>query len=434
MIVRILFILFTITLTTTISAEDNIYVGKINYAHSSLMYQIGISVENNKTKVHYSCLDMNAYQIPALKISLTLDSLIFYILSDAYIYEYKFKRISNDFKGRLYIYANETEQLLNSFETTIIKIKNPVSNVKKRDVSFLSNGLQLHGTLWEPTTPGKRALVFVTSSQGSDRSATSAEAYYFSSLGFLVFHYDKRGTGKSDGNWESATIEELASDDINAILFLSSSTHIPISQIGIKGSSQGGIKIPYILSKLPTLKYGVSVSCPGGSLLESDLNHWRNNMINTVGMKNIDLATSVQKVCYEYLAGLNSFDAVETILHKYSKQPWFKHIWVPEKQISKDKKLTFSGLSYFKKIKQPILIIQGLSDIVIPKKSYQVIDKALKEAGNEVFKIHILKNTTHSMTILDNKFPYFQRIAPNYLTEITKWVHALDTTQISTTK
>ncbi|MBK9737206.1 MAG: hypothetical protein IPO92_20555 [Saprospiraceae bacterium] len=51
----------------------------------------------------------------------------------------------------------------------------------------------------------------------------------FASKGFVVFNYDKRGTGKSEGNWKSATIEELASDDINGILFMSKTNQIPLS-------------------------------------------------------------------------------------------------------------------------------------------------------------------------------------------------------------
>ncbi len=71
----------------------------------------------------------------------------------------------------------------------------------------------------------KKGLFFVTSSQGNDRSGTNAEAYYFANLGYTVFNYDKRGTGKSEGNWQSATIEELCSDDINAITFFAKTTN-----------------------------------------------------------------------------------------------------------------------------------------------------------------------------------------------------------------
>ena len=67
-----------------------------------------------------------------------------------------------------------------------------------------------------------------------------------------------------------------ANDDIQAIEYLSQIEKLPLSQIGIKGSSQGATKVPYILSKLPQLGFGIAVSCPGSSLLESDINYWKN--------------------------------------------------------------------------------------------------------------------------------------------------------------
>jgi dipeptidyl aminopeptidase/acylaminoacyl peptidase len=420
-----IFIFLLFFLTSIANAQEGVYVGKLNYGNSSLDYQIDIEQKENQLKVFFSSIEMNAYKIPALNVSYKNDALSFYIVSDFYTYEYNFEKEGNKLIGKLKVYTNSPEQLLNTFETSLIKNETDISIIEKEEITFQSNGLQLKGTIWKPKTSNKRCLFYVTSSQGNDRSATSAEALYFANKGFVVFHYDKRGTGRSEGNWESATIEELASDDVNALLFVSKTIEIPLSKIGIKGSSQGAIKIPYILSKLPQLKFGISVSCPGGTLLESDLNFWRNSNINQIGKENINIATKAQKASYEYLAGITSYKAVENIQKQYGNQSWFKYIWIPKKDIAKDKKLNFSGLTYFKKVTQPVLVIQGLSDNVIPENSYKVIDKALKKAGNKEYEIAILKNTTHSMTIIDAKFPYFQKLESTYLSKIAKWVDSL---------
>ena len=423
--VHYLFIIFFIAITSSANAEEVTYSGSLNYANGSLNYQIEVTKTENQASIFFTSIEMNAYQIPALNVNLSNDSLNFYIVSDSYTYEYKFKKLNGGLTGKLNIYANETEELLNSIESVLTKKETDASEIKEEEVTFQSNGLQLKGTIWKPNKPNNRCLFLVTSSQGSDRSASSAEAYYFASKGFVVFNYDKRGTGKSEGNWKSATIEELAADDINGILFISTTNQIPLSRIGIKGSSQGGIKIPYILSKLPALKFGISVSCPDGTLLESDLNYWRNSNIDKIGKENINIATRTQKVSYEYLAGITTFQTIENFAKKYNTQSWYKYIWIPEKEIAKDEKLKFSGLPYFKTAKQPILLIQGTSDVVIPENSYKVIDKILRKAGNKSYHIVILKNASHSMTIVDNNFPYFQKLAPTYLSEITKWIDNL---------
>ncbi|WP_424279707.1 alpha/beta hydrolase family protein [Eudoraea sp.] len=316
---------------------------------------------------------------------------------------------------------------MNSFETDLIQEKETEGDViKKQDLSFTSNGLKLYGTLWEPKNSIQKGLFFVTSSQGNDRSGTNAEASYFADLGYTVFNYDKRGTGKSEGNWQSATIEELCSDDINAIAFFAKATRLPLSEIGIKGSSQGGIKIPYILTKMPELKFGISISCPSGTLLESDLNYWKNTNVYQVGQENIIVAEKVQKAGYDYLANNLSYKKLNSIKNKYVNQDWFKYVWIPEENITKDYKLNFSGIPYFKKISQPILVIQGQSDIVIPGNSYKIIEKALKKSESKKYEILTLDNTTHSMTYLDKEFPYFQTLSPKYLVSITEWLKIIE--------
>lgn len=403
------------------------YSGTIYYGKSSIKYHIKLKDIDNQINTFFTSIEMNAYEIPCLNTTLEKDSLKFYVISDYYTYEYKYIKQNNNFKGHLIIYSNENEHILNSFETDLIQEKETEGDViKKQDLSFTSNGLKLYGTLWEPKNSIQKGLFFVTSSQGNDRSSTNAEASYFADLGYTVFNYDKRGTGKSEGNWQSATIEELCSDDINAIAFFAKATRLPISEIGIKGSSQGGIKIPYILTKMPELKFGISISCPSGTLLESDLNYWKNTNVNQVGQENIIVAEKVQKAGYDYLANNLSYKKLNSIKNKYVNQDWFKYVWIPEENITKDYKLNFSGIPYFKKISQPILVIQGQSDIVIPGNSYKIIEKALKKSESKKYEILTLDNTTHSMTYLDKEFPYFQTLSPKYLVSITEWLKIIE--------
>jgi len=418
-------ILSMLFFTVTLNAQS--FSGSISYGKSTFNYKINLTEIGGQTKAFFSSLEMNAYEIPCQNTTFEKDSLAFYVVSDYYTYEYKYIKLYNNFKGHLSVYSNENEQLLNTFETDLIEEDTTESNViEKQNVSFTFNGLRFHGTLWKPNSSIQKGLFFVTSSQGNDRSGTNAEASYFANLGYTVFNYDKRGTGKSEGNWQSATIEELCLDDINAIHFFAKITNLSLSEIGIKGSSQGGIKIPYILTKLPELKFGISISCPSGTLLDSDLNHWKNTNIDQIGQKNINVAEKVQKAAYDYLANNMSYKKLNSIKNKYINQDWFKYIWIPEKNIQKDYKLNFSGLPYFKKISQPILVIQGLSDNVIPNNSYIIIEKALKKSESSIYEIITLENTTHSMTYLDKEFPYFQTLSPKYLVSVAAWLKKIE--------
>jgi hypothetical protein len=402
------------------------YSGTINYEQSAIDYQVDLKVTGEQTAAFFTSINMNAFEIPCQNTTLVKDTLKFYVISDYYTYEYQYSKRDDNFNGNLKIYSNESEQLLNSLETNLTREKlDKQDNIERKDFTFISNGLQLYGTMWKPKESLHKGLFFVTSSQGNDRSGTNAEAYYFANLGYTIFNYDKRGTGKSEGEWQSATIEELCADDMNALAFFSEISALPLSEIGIKGSSQGGIKIPYILSKVPELGFGISISCPEGTLLESDLNLWKNQHSNKIGEQNINQALKVQKAAYNYLAGNISYENLVRLKNENSGEEWLKYVWIPEADVPKDHKLNFSGLPYFKEISQPILVIQGLSDEVIPEESYQTIEKAIGKSKSPAFQVITLENTAHSMTWQNEDFPYFQILSPEYLPLIRDWLKTI---------
>ncbi len=399
------------------------YSSTIDFGQSSITYQVKLMQEENQTKVFFSSMDMNAYEIPCQKVTLTKDKFQFFVISDYYTYEYNYIKNKKGFKGNLTVNSNESGKLLNTFDTDLRLVKNVEDDaIEKEDFTFISNNLKLSGTLWKPETSNKKGLFFVTTSQGNDRSGNNAEANYFTKLGYTVFNYDKRGTGKSEGNWQSATIEELCKDDMNAIRFFSETTGIPLSKTGIKGSSQGGIKVPYILTRLTQIGFGISVSCPSGSLLESDLNSWQQRNQKNIGKENIRAAANIQKSAFNYVAGNITYKSLQKIKSKYVDEEWMKYVWIPEQEIQKDPKLNFSGLPYFKELVQPILVIQGLSDEVIPISSYKIIKEAIGASKAPFFDIITHKNTSHSMTFLNPEFPYFQVLAPDYLSSMTTWL------------
>lgn len=392
-----------------------------------MSYQIKLVETSNQTQAFFSSTAMNAFEIPCQNTTIDKDTLSFYVISDYYTYEYQFSRIAENYEGVLNVYSNETEQLLNTFETYLNQeTSSEAERIERQEFTFTSNDLKLSGSLWKPKNPINKGLFFVTSSQGNDRSGTNAEAAHFAQLGYTVFNYDKRGTGKSQGNWQSASIEELCSDDMNALQFFSQVSSLSLDDIGIKGSSQGGTKIPYILAKMPELGFGISVSCPSGTLLESDLNSWKNSHSDKIGKANIDQALKVQKAGYDYLAGNIPYETLLEIKNKNQGKDWFNEIWFPEQDVQKDMKLNFSGLPYFEQVTQPVLVIQGLSDQVIPADSYKVIKQALKKSPPKMYEVLTLDNTTHSMTYVDQEFPYFQLLPQGYLPAITDWLEKTD--------
>ena len=394
------------------------------FKHGNFSDKIIFEIEHDSVSlnVFFTSLEQNANRIPFQNIEVKEDSINFKLQSDFYTYSFRNKWIDNysALQGSLTVDSITT---LYSLEKELLDNSNAP---KSEEVNFESNGLNLNGTIRYPDSNVGKALIIVTSSGNSDRSASRAEAILFAQMGFTTFHYDKRGTGISEGNWNIATIEELLADDVTAIEYFSNKTGIPLKEIGIKGSSQGAAKIPYILSELENLKYGIAVSCPGVTLLESDLNYWRNINADLIGNE-VDNATKFQRKVFEFIAGKLSRTDLEKVINNEKSNSWFHNVWVPNlDEVQIDKKLLYSPIPYFETAKQPILILQGTKDEIIPKNSNETISEALIKSGNDNFKTILLEGASHSMYYVgESDFPYWSKLHPDYLTTIENWINTV---------
>ena len=402
------------------------FSGVFKYGNFSDKISFEIEQDSASFKVYFTSLEQNANRIPCQGITVSGDSINFKLQSDLYTYFFRNNWIENNNK----LQGVLTVDTITAPYTLERELPGRSQNPKSEDISFESERLKINGTIWYPKNEGNKAIVILTSSGNADRSASRAEAILFAQMGFTVFHYDKRGTGNSDGNWQAATIEELAMDDINAIRYFSNKTGIPLTNIGINGSSQGAAKVPYVLSELKDLNYGIVVSCPGVSLLESDLNYWKNRNAEEIGSE-IEDATKLQRKVFEFIAGKLSRTDLETAVNNEKSKSWFANVWVPNlDDVQIDKKLLYSPIPYFETTKQPILIIQGTKDEIIPANSYEIISEALAKSHNDNYKVVLLEGASHSMhKIGESDFPYWSKQHPDYLVTIENWINTVSITK-----
>jgi predicted esterase len=401
--------------------KPGIFSGVFTHGNFSDIISFEIQKDSADWKVFFTSLEQNAVRIPAQQVKINEDSINFVLQSDRYTYSFKNKWITNfdELSGTLLVDTLKTKYVLKRGS------KNEGNGLKAEETIFTSNALQIGGTLWQPAEPNGEAMVFISSSGGADRSASRAEAIHFSKIGYTTFHYDKRGTGISEGNWQAATMEELLSDDIHAIQYSSERTGIPLSKIGIKGSSQGSAKIPYILNDIPELRYGIVVSCPGSTLLESDLNYWKNRNHQVFG-GDLESAAELQGKVFEHIAGKISRKDLEKALERKKNKSWSVDIWVPNlDEVQIDKKLLYSPIPHFQKTQQPLLVIQGTMDEIIPVDSHKIIVEALEKAQNDHYEILLLKDANHTMNYVGRTdFPYWSKLHPEYLSSIENWLKA----------
>lgn len=116
-------------------------------------------------------------------------------------------------------------------------------SVQRQAVVYRAGDVEIAATLLRParTTP-TTAVVIVHGSGTSarDNPWTTAYAEALAQRGIIVLYPDKRGSGRSSGDWRTASVQDLAADVRAALAFLRSQPAVDSAAIGIIGFSQGG--------------------------------------------------------------------------------------------------------------------------------------------------------------------------------------------------
>jgi len=131
------------------------------------------------------------------------------------------------------------------------------------EVTYSSGDTVLAASLLIPPGPGPfPGVVIVHGSGSSDRSNpwTAAYAQALVERGVAVLHPDKRGSGKSGGNWRDATFETLADDALAGLEQLCSRASIDTARVGLIGFSQGGDIVPLAATRSPKVRFVIDVS------------------------------------------------------------------------------------------------------------------------------------------------------------------------------
>ncbi|RNC87205.1 MAG: alpha/beta fold hydrolase [Winogradskyella sp.] len=126
-------------------------------------------------------------------------------------------------------------------EFTATKLKNEF--YKQEEVEYFNGDVRLAGLLMTPYNTNKStAVVFIHGSGISDRNSFwyMHQANYLARNGYMVLLPDKRGCGKSEGEWHTASFQDFSDDITAALNYLSNNKKTEFSKKGVIGISQGG--------------------------------------------------------------------------------------------------------------------------------------------------------------------------------------------------
>jgi len=113
------------------------------------------------------------------------------------------------------------------------------------DVRFenTAQNIELAGMLFVPEGEGPFPAAVIIHGSGTSHRDSGwylTLTQYLQENGVVVLLPDKRGSELSEGDWRTASFEDLATDSVAAVNFLKKQEETTISGIGVVGLSEGG--------------------------------------------------------------------------------------------------------------------------------------------------------------------------------------------------
>ena len=282
-------------------------------------------------------------------------------------------------------------------------------NYEEREVRFNNGVIDLAGTLVMPrSSVPLPAVVVIHGSGSSDRTNpwTSAYVKALALRGIAVLHPDKRGSGKSKGDWKKASFSDLADDTIAAVEFLRNTEGIDKARVGVAGFSQGGHIAPLAASRSSAIAFVIDVSGSVVPMFEqisdeiemtaerAGLTAAQIGSVNEINRKGLEYA-STGKGWDEYLKLLNAAKSGDLKGHKLVEGfPSDPNDWRRDFIHAMG---NFDPMPYWEKLSQPVLFVFGGKDANIRvTKSVRLIETVLDRAKTN-YILMVFKNNGHGI-------------------------------------
>jgi len=238
------------------------------------------------------------------------------------------------------------------------------------DFRNTAQDIGLGGMLFIPSGEGPFAAVVVIHGSGTSRRNSRwylTLTQYLQESGVAVLLPDKRGSEKSQGDWRSASFEDLATDTLAAIQYLKDQDTIAISELGVVGMSQGGWIAPIVANQSPDIAF--LVNFVGATVTpQEQLLYEENHNLRQMG----------------FLPGISNL--VAFISTAYLKNFGQKEFW--------DEIEGFDPLPYWKQLTVDALALYGRDDTNVPSADSAEKLRALK---NPRIQVRIYDGSGHAL-------------------------------------
>ena len=436
-----------------IASVEGVWQGALEANGLRLRFQLHVTHDDQKQLVAaLDSPDMGISGLPAVKVSQKLTVFHFEIPVVQGVYEGNLNAAKNAITGT-WTQGGITHNLNFKRSDQLVELVRP-QNPKKpypyreEEVTFANPKAQisLAGTLTLPAGPGPfPAAILIAGSGPHDRDENVAGhrpflvlADHLTRKGIAVLRYDKRGIGKSTGNYDQATTEDFAGDVAAALEFLKTRKEINVRKIGLIGHSEGGLIAPMIATRSSDVAWLVLLAAPGLKgeqimLLQSEL------ILKVAGFDDDRIAKARDFNLQSYALARKEKDpeALETKLTELVDSTGMSTTLPPTALKPQARMMTSAWFRFFldydpipalKKTQCPVLALNGDKDLQIAsKENLAEIHKALQEGANKDFQTHELAGLNHLFQHAPTGSPteyggIQETFAPEALTFVSDWI------------
>ena len=294
--------------------------------------------------------------------------------------------------------------------------------LREENVTFPNGAHTLAGTLVLPPTQGPHpAIVLAHGSTPLHRHYFGADPYMYPASGVAVLFYDKRGVGASTGA-RTEVISELAADLLAGVAYLKTRAEIDLKQIGLFGHSEGGWVVPEAAAHSKDIAFLIAGAAPGLPRQENML-YEMDSELRWAGFTEAERAQARQLWLLRNDAirtNGETWNAWREAQLKAKAERWFSLARTPDvvrewdeanrprllNFIAAERRWWYDPVPAWERITIPALVYESEWDKDVPgKQSAEIIERALRKAGNKNFTVKVFPKSQHGQWAMPTENP-----------------------------
>jgi len=303
-------------------------------------------------------------------------------------------------------------------------------------VTFRNGQVELAGTLVLPgSKPPHPAIIFLHGSGDSRRDGFLEYAHRYAALGFASIAFDKRGCGKSGGDWKDASLDDHVRDARAAADYLRGQASVDPKRIGLWGVSQAGWVASAAFAGADEYAFLVIICGGGVGPRESERFAFDGFFKRSkISGDDLALARRLLDAHARFIGSGEGRSELDSLMAESRKRSWFGALGLERKMPESESArlnwawtVNYDPIPDIARIRVPVLLLFGGLDNLVPVEgAVTEWRRGLNAAGNTRVTVRIFPEAGHGIRLPRQpgqvgRAPF----ASGYHETIDQWLSAL---------